>query len=402
MSDFKSGQLSPTDRLSDRVNAVAPSGIRRFFDLAAEMKGECLSLSIGEPDFVTPWRIRDAGIYSLEQGYTHYTANQGMVRLREAICEYNKKRFALNYDPLTEVVVTVGGSEAIDDAVRTLIDPGDEVLIPEPCFVSYQASVTLAGGVPVPIPLQQKNDFKLTAEELEAYMTDRTRLVIMGFPNNPTGAVMTKEDLQKLVPVFEKFPAVSIISDELYAELSYTGEPHCSPANFSELYDRTVVIGGFSKAFAMTGWRIGYALAPAPIAAAINKIHQYVIMSAPTTAQYAAIEALEQCLDQVELMREEYNRRRNYIFSRLTEMGIPCFEPLGAFYIFPDVSEFGMDSGTFCERFLQSQKVAIVPGSAFGESGKNNVRISYAASFDTIKEAMNRLETFIGNIRSTK
>jgi aminotransferase len=321
-----------------------------------------------------------------------------MILLREAIARYMQKRFNLRYDPIHEVVVTVGGSEAIDNAVRVLIDAGDEVLIPEPCFVSYKASVSLAGGIPVPIALQEKNDFKLTPEELEAAITDKTRLIIMGFPNNPTGAIMTKEELARLLPVFERHPEIAIISDELYAELTYPPAEPYSLANFPELYDRTVVINGFSKAFAMTGWRIGFAVAPEPIAQAINKIHQYVIMSAPTTAQYAAVEALENGLEQVELMKAEYNRRRNYIFSRLKNMGVDCFEPLGAFYIFPSVASFNLSSSEFCERFLQEEKVAIIPGSAFGACGEGNVRISYAASFETIKEAMNRLERFTAKL----
>ncbi|MGI6545244.1 MAG: pyridoxal phosphate-dependent aminotransferase [Fastidiosipilaceae bacterium] len=391
--------VTPGQRISNRVNSIPPSGIRRFFDLAAEMKGECLSLSIGEPDFVTPWHIRDAGIFSLEEGYTHYTANQGMINLREEICDYMERRFNLRYNPLNEVVVTVGGSEAIDDAVRALIDPGDEVLVPEPCFVAYKANVSLAGGVAVTIPLRQENHFKLTPEELEAAITERTKLIIIGYPNNPTGAIMTREDLAKLVPVFERHPQVTILSDELYAELTYPPAEPYSLANFPSLYERTVIIGGFSKTFAMTGWRIGFALAPEPIAEAINKIHQYVIMSAPTTAQYAAVEALKNGMGQVLAMREEYDRRRNFIFNRLTEMGIPCFEPLGAFYIFPSIVDFGLSSGEFCERFLQEEKVAIVPGSAFGECGEGNVRISYAASFETIKEAMDRLERFTQRLR---
>lgn len=385
-------------RLSNRVESVPPSGIRKFFDLANQLKGKALSLSIGEPDFVTPWRIREAGIFALESGYTHYTANQGMPELREAIAAYMQKYFDLSYDPQSEIVITVGGSEAIDDAVRALVDNGDEVIVPEPCFVAYKASATLAGAVPVPLPLKKENDFKLTAEELEGAITEKTKLIILGFPNNPTGAIMTREELAELVPVFERHPEVSIISDELYAELTYGGVKHCSIANFPSLKDRTVIIGGFSKAFAMTGWRIGYTLAPADISAAINKIHQYLIMSAPTLAQYAGIEALNYCHPQVEEMMAEYDRRRHYIYSRLIDMGIECFEPLGAFYIFPNISRFGLSSTEFCERLLEEEMVAIIPGSAFGDCGEGHCRISYAASFETIEGAMDRLERFIGKL----
>ncbi|MGI6077120.1 MAG: pyridoxal phosphate-dependent aminotransferase [Fastidiosipilaceae bacterium] len=394
----KDSANEPITRLSSRVNSIEPSGIRRFFDLANELKGEVLSLSIGEPDFVTPWRVREMGIYSLEQGYTHYTANQGLMALRNTISEYTEEKYNLTYDPKTEIVVTVGGSEALDDAIRALIDPGDEVIIPEPCFVSYKASVGLANAVSVPISLKKENQFKLTPEELEAAITPKTRLLILGFPNNPTGAIMDQSDIEALLPVLRKHPQISIVSDELYAQLTYGEARHFSIANVPDMQDRTVIVGGFSKAFAMTGWRIGYALAHKDIAQAINKIHQFVIMSAPTTAQYAAIEALRNCDSEVEKMVNEYNYRRRYIYRRLLEMGIECFEPLGAFYIFPDISRFGMDSNTFCERLLQEQKVAIIPGSAFGNCGEGHVRISYAAAFETIEAAMNRLENFISSL----
>lgn len=385
-------------RLSARVQSVPPSAIRHFFDMANELKGQVLSLSIGEPDFVTPWQVREAGIYSLETGHTHYTANQGLIELREAIVRYSRERFDLHYDPRTEVVVTVGGSEAIDNALRALTDPGDEVLVPEPCFVCYKSSAMLAGAVPVPIALDPANGFKLTPEQLEAAITPRTRLIVLGYPNNPTGAVMTRSELMALLPVFERHPQVSVISDELYAELTYGGEPHASIAALRGMRERTAVIGGFSKAFAMTGWRIGYALAPAPIAAAINKIHQYVIMSAPTTAQHAAVEALNNCVSAVEDMVTEYNYRRQYIYNRLKAMGLSCMEPKGAFYIFPDISRTGLSSMAFCERLLQEQKVAIIPGSAFGACGEGHARISYAASLETIEAAMDRLADFLNNL----
>ncbi len=382
-------------KISDRINRVQPSGIRRFFDMANELKGQVLSLSIGEPDFVTPWKIREAGIYALEQGYTHYTANQGLLPLRQAIANYMSTRFSVDYHPEDEILVTVGGSEAIDDAIRALVNPGDEVIIPEPCFVAYRASVELAGGVVVPIALQETDQFKLTAEQLANAITDRTKLLILAFPNNPTGAVMTRAELEPIAELLTAHPQIMVMSDELYLELSYGDTAPVCFASLPHMRSRTVVIGGFSKAFAMTGWRIGYALAPAILTSAMNKVHQYLIMSSPTLAQYAAIEALNHCLPEVEIMREAYNQRRRYILNRLRGMGLPCFEPEGAFYIFPNIQQTGMSSMAFCEALLEAKKVAIIPGSAFGEAGEGYVRISYAASFEVIEAAMDRLEAFL-------
>jgi len=390
---------NPDKYLSDQVKAVAPSAIRRFFDLANEMKGEVISLSIGEPDFVTPWHIREAGIYSLEQGYTHYSPNQGYLELREAINEYMIRRYSLSYDPKTEILVTVGGSEAIDLTVRALINPGDEVIIIEPCFVAYKATVIMARGVPVIITTSAENDFKLKAEDLEAAITDRTKLLMIGYPNNPTGATMTKNELAAIASVLERHPHVLILSDELYAELSYEEQGHCSLASFPELYDRTIIVNGFSKAFAMTGWRIGFACGPEGLLAAMNKIHQYCIMSSPTTAQYAAIEAARNGDKDTKEMCAEYNRRRRVIVHGCRQAGLSCFEPFGAFYAFPSIKCLGIDSETFCERFLKEKKVAIVPGNAFGECGEGYVRISYAASMENIKEAVVQLTAFVKDIK---
>ncbi len=385
--------------LSKQVQSIPPSAIRRFFDLANEMKGEVISLSIGEPDFVTPWHIREAGIYSLEQGYTHYSPNQGYLELREAISEYMSRRFSLSYHPKNEVLVTVGGSEAIDLAVRALIDPGDEVIIIEPCFVAYKATVVMARGTPVIIKTVAENDFKLKAEDLEAVITDNTKLLMIGYPNNPTGATMTREELSEIAAVLERHPHVVILSDELYAELSYDDEGHCSIASFETLYDRTIIVNGFSKAFAMTGWRIGFACGPECFLSAMNKIHQYCIMSSPSTAQYAAIEASRNGDKDISEMRLEYNRRRRVIVHGAREAGLTCFEPFGAFYAFPCISGLGVDSETFCERFLREKKVAIVPGKAFGDCGEGYVRISYAASMDNIKEAVVRLTEFVADLK---
>lgn len=385
-------------RLSRRVLDLKPSGIRRFFDMANELKGQVISLSIGEPDFVTPWHIAEEGIYSIEQGRTHYTANQGMIELREAITTFTKRRYHYDYNPATEVLVTVGGSEAIDAAVRAMINPGDEVLIPEPAYVAYAACVSLSGGIPVAIPLTVENEFKLQPEELSRYITDRTKMLLLAYPNNPTGAVMSEAELTKLIPVLLDHPQIMVVSDELYAELTYTPARFYSLANFTELRDRSVVIGGFSKAFAMTGWRIGYALGPADIIAAMNKIHQYVIMSAPTLAQRAAIEALENGDRSVDEMREAYNQRRRVLVKRLNAMGLPTFEPRGAFYVFPDIRSSGLSSTVFCERLLVEKKVAIIPGNAFGESGEGFVRISYAASLENINLALDRIEAFLKDL----
>lgn len=380
--------------LSDRVQSVPPSAIRRFFDMANELKGQVISLSIGEPDFVTPWGIREAGIYSMEAGNTHYSPNQGFIELREAISHYQQRRFNLHYNPRSEVIVTVGGSEAIDIAVRAVVNPGDEVIIPEPCFVAYKSCVVLAGGVPVTIACTAENHFKLMPEQLAAAITPRTKLIMLGYPNNPTGAVMSRDELQALVDVIRDLP-ILVLSDELYAELTYDPAEHCSIATLDNMQGRTILVGGFSKAFAMTGWRIGYACGPDVIMSAMNKIHQYAIMSSPTTAQDASREALRHSEAHVAPMREEYNRRRRYVINACRNAGLTCFEPLGAFYAFPDIRVTGLTSTEFAELFLKEEKVAIVPGNAFGECGEGFVRISYAASMDNIREAMRRLHTFV-------
>ncbi|MBQ4185925.1 MAG: aminotransferase class I/II-fold pyridoxal phosphate-dependent enzyme, partial [Clostridiales bacterium] len=384
-------EIDYQSKISTVVNNIAPSAIRRFFDLANEMKGEVISLSIGEPDFVTPWSIREAGIFSLEDGYTHYSPNQGYIEVRKAISEYLERRFDLKYDPKKQLLVTVGGSEALDLIARALINPGDEVIILEPCFVAYKATVTLAHGVPVVIETKEEDEYKLKPEALEAAITDKTKYIILGYPGNPTGATMTKEDLSKIKDVLVRHPDIFVVSDELYSELSYTGEKPASIANFPELYDRTIVVNGFSKSFAMTGWRIGYMAGPAPLIAAMNKVHQYCIMSSPTTAQYAVIEACRNGDKDVEEMRDEYNRRRRVIINGLKEAGLSCFDPTGAFYAFPSIEGLGLTCEEFCEKFLMEKKVAIVPGSAFGKCGEGHVRISYAASMENIQEAMRRL-----------
>ena len=382
------------EMISQTAGSIPASAIRRFFDMASELKGQVISLSIGEPDFVTPWSIRDAGIYALEQGHTHYSPNPGYIELREAIARYMQERFGLGYSARSDIVVTVGGSEAIDLMVRAVVNPGDEVIIPEPCFVAYNACVRLSGGIPVPIACCPENGFKLTAAQLAAAITPRTKLLILGFPNNPTGAVLAKQDVAGLADVLRGKP-VLVLSDELYAELNYSTSSHCSIAAEPGMMERTVVIGGFSKAFAMTGWRIGYACGPTALIAAMNKIHQYAIMCSPTIAQDAAVEALQNSETHIAPMREEYDRRRRMVVHACRSAGLGCFEPLGAFYVFPDIRITGLSSNTFCERFLQEEKVAIVPGNAFGESGEGFVRISYAASQENIREAMQRLHRFV-------
>ena len=386
--------MNVDSKLSEIVKTIPPSAIRKFFDLANEMKGEVISLSIGEPDFVTPWSICESGIYSLEQGKTHYSPNTGYMELREEIASYMKRKFHLSYQPADEILVTVGGSEAIDNAVRALINPGEEVLIPEPCFVSYKSCVLLAGGIPVIIPCTPDNGFKLTPEALKNAITPKTKLLIMGYPNNPTGAVMSKEDLMPIAEVL-KATEIIVVSDELYAELTYPPAKHFSIARFEEMQERTIVINGLSKAFAMTGWRIGFATGPKDIIAAMNRIHQYVIMSSPTIGQYAAIEALRNGDEFVTDMRKEYNQRRRVVLDALARCGLDCFEPLGAFYAFPSIRSTGLSSSEFCERFLLEEKVAIVPGSAFGDSGEGFVRISYAAAIDNIGKAMRKLDAFV-------
>jgi len=393
-------EIDYQSKISTVVNSIAPSAIRRFFDLANEMKGEVISLSIGEPDFVTPWNIRETGIFSLEDGCTHYSPNQGYMEVRKAISEYLERRFELKYDPKKQILVTVGGSEALDLIARSLINPGDEVIILEPCFVAYKATVTLAHGVPVVIETKEEDQYKLTPEALEAAITDKTKYIILGYPGNPTGATMTYSDLSRIKDVLLRHPDVFVVSDELYSELSYTGEKPASIANFPEMYDRTIVINGFSKSFAMTGWRIGYMAGPAPLIAAMNKVHQYCIMCSPTTAQYAVIEACRNGDKEVEEMRDEYNRRRRVIVKGLREAGLTCFEPTGAFYAFPCIEGLGLSCEEFCEKFLMEKRVAIVPGSAFGKCGEGHVRISYAASMENIQEAMRRLKEFVNELKN--
>lgn len=373
--------------------AMRPSGIRRFFDIAAEMKG-CISLGVGEPDFKTPWRIRDAGIRSLERGKTTYTANAGLKELRQEIAAYMQRRFGLSYDPLAETLVTVGGSEAIDMCIRSLVAPGDEVVIPEPCFVCYQPITTLTGGVPVPVPLKAENEFRLTAAELKAAITPRTKLLVLPFPCNPTGAVMEKQHLEEIAQVL-RGTDIMVLSDEIYAELTYGSQPHVSIASLPGMAERTVVVNGFSKAFAMTGWRLGYACGPAPIISVMTKLHQNCIMCAPTTSQHAAVVAMRECDDEIERMRREYDARRRLLVKRLNDMGLACFEPKGAFYVFPSVQATGMSSKAFCEALLYAKKVAVVPGTAFGDSGEGFVRISYAYSVSHLTEALDRIQAFL-------
>ena len=379
--------------ISPVVAAMPPSGIRKFFDIVAEMK-DAISLGVGEPDFTTPWAIREAGIYSLEKGQTHYTANAGILELREAICEYNERKYGITYDPKKEVIVTVGGSEAIDLMVRTLISAGDEVLIPEPCFVCYKPCTLMAGGVPVPIETKEEDEFRLLPEQLKEKITDKTKLLILPYPNNPTGGVMSKKDLEAIAEVLCG-TNIMVLSDEIYGELRYGEEKHTPFSAIEGMRERTVVVNGFSKTFAMTGWRLGYALGPERIIKLMTKVHQYGIMSAPTTAQHAAIEALRSCDDDVEEMRQEYNYRRRYIVDGFRAMGLSCFEPLGAFYVFPCIKSTGMTSEEFCQKLLEEEKVAVVPGNAFGESGEGFIRCSYAYSIDNIQEALKRIERFV-------
>ena len=384
------------DRINKTVRELKPSGIRRFFNIVSEMDN-VISLSIGEPDFVTPWHICDSGIYSLERGITCYTPNAGVTELRREICEYLARRFGLEYDPATQVLVTVGGSEAIDLAVRALIEPGDEVLIPEPCFVCYDAIVRLAGGVPVAVPTYAENDFALTADSLERHISDRTRLAILSYPNNPTGAIMTEAQLRPVAELLAK-KDLMVLSDEIYAELTYNEAGHVSIASLPGMKDRTVVVNGFSKAYAMTGWRLGFAVGHPDVVAAMTKVHQFAVMCAPTQSQYAAIEALR-CGDaDVERMREEYDSRRRLITTELNDMGLPCFIPEGAFYAFPSIAGTGMTSEAFATALLQKKRVAVVPGDAFGQSGEGFVRMSYASSVENITEALRRIREFLGEI----
>lgn len=384
--------FDPTTRLNRQIVGIRPSGIRKFFDVLDEMK-DVISLTVGQPDFVTPWHIRDAGIRSLEEGKTYYTSNNGLLEMREQIAAYQKRRFALEYDPKTEIIVTVGGSEAIDLAIRATVNPGDEVLVPEPCFVCYAPLVSLAGGTPVTIPLRQENGFKLTAEELRAAITPRTKALVLAFPNNPTGACLTADELSSLADVLRETD-VLVYSDEIYAELTYDFR-HTSIASLPGMRERTVVVGGFSKAYAMTGWRLGYTLAPAWVTKQMAKIHQYGIMCAPTTSQYAAIEALRNGDGDIERMKAEYRARRNLIVERLRGIGLSCFLPEGAFYVFPYIGGFGLSSEEFCEKLLHEKHVAIVPGDAFGSSGEGFARLSYAYSVRHIEQAVARIGEFL-------
>ncbi|MEF9958901.1 MAG: aminotransferase class I/II-fold pyridoxal phosphate-dependent enzyme [Niameybacter sp.] len=378
--------------IAKKVVQMPPSGIRKFFDVANEI-GDAISLGVGEPDFDTPWHIREEGIYSLEKGKTIYSANAGLMELREEICNYTKRRFNLTYSPSKQCLVTVGGSEGIDLAIRTLVEPGEEVLVPEPSFVSYKPCVVLAGGVAVPIPTKEEDNFKLTAEALEKAITPKTKILVLPFPNNPTGAIMEREDLEKIAAVL-KGKDIIVLSDEIYAELTY-GKAHISIANIPGMYERTIVLNGFSKAFSMTGWRLGYALGPEPILSMMTKVHQYALMCAPTTSQYAGIEAMRNGEEDVCMMREAYDRRRRVMVEGFRSMGLYCFEPEGAFYVFPNITSTGMTSENFCEKLLREQKVVVVPGTAFGESGEGFVRASYAYSVEAIKEALARIEIFV-------
>lgn len=382
--------------LSHKVKEIKPSGIRKFFDLASQMEG-VISLGVGEPDFATPWKIREAAIYSIEKGKTYYTANQGLLELREEICKYQKRRFGLEYDPVKNTIVTVGGSEGIDIALRALVNPGDEVILLDPSYVAYMPGVQLAGATPVTITLTQENQFKLTPELLEGAITEKTKLLLLNYPNNPTGGFMTKADYEKIVPIIKKYDLL-VMTDEIYAELSYD-EKFCSIASFDEIKDHVILISGYSKAYAMTGWRLGYVLANETFIQAMNKIHQFVIMSAPTAAQYGAIEAMRHCDNEIESMQQSYMLRRNYIVKGFNNLGLETFMPQGAFYIFPCIKSTGMTSEEFCEALLNDQKVACVPGTAFGEAGEGFIRVSYAYSIDQIKEALGRIELFLNKIR---
>jgi len=379
------------DMVLDKIKNIPPSGIRKYFDLINEMK-DVISLGVGEPDFVTPWNIREAGIYSLEKGHTQYSSNAGFIELREEISNYLYKKFSLDYNPIDEILVTVGGSEGIDSALRVLVGPGDEVIIPEPSFVAYQGCTGFTGATPVTIALKQENDFKLTAKELEAAITDRTKVVIIPFPNNPTGAIMTKEELYELVKVL-KGRNIVVISDEIYCELTYEGQ-HTSIASFPQMKEQTIVINGFSKSYAMTGWRLGYACGHKDLINEMKKIHQYAIMCAPTISQDAALEALRNSDDDVKMMAMEYNRRRRVTLDGFRKAGFSCFEPKGAFYVFPCIKKSGLSSDEFCERLLREQNVLVIPGTAFGECGEGYVRACYASSMENINEAMRRIKIF--------
>lgn len=385
--------------LADKVTDIPFSGIRKFFDIVSEMP-DAISLGVGEPDFDTPWHIRDEGIYSLEKGRTFYTSNSGLKELRQEIANYLKRRQGLEYDAMKEILITVGGSEAIDVGMRVMLNPGEEVLIPQPSYVSYEPCVTLAGGVPVIINLKEENEFRLTAQELLDAITDKTKILVLPFPNNPTGAILEEKDLREIAKIcVEK--DIFVMSDEIYAELTYK-EKHISIAQMPGMQERTILINGFSKAYAMTGWRLGYACGPANIIEQMLKVHQYAIMCAPTTSQYAAVEALKNGDEDVREMCEAYNQRRRYLVHTFREMGLKCFEPFGAFYIFPSIQEFGMSSDEFATRLLMEEKVAVVPGTAFGACGEGFLRISYAYSLENLKVAIGRLQDFIERLRKEK
>ncbi len=381
--------------LSQRIQEVPPSGIRKYFDIMAEMD-DAISLGVGEPDFQTPWHIRDAGIYSLEKGFTKYTPNAGLSDLRRAICRYLKRRFDLEYQPIGQTLVTVGGSEGLDLAFRCLLEPGDEVIIPTPSFVCYGPLVSMIHGVPVYVETRVENEFRLTAEELKAAITPRTKILVLPFPNNPTGGIMHREDLEALAEVL-RGTNIMVVSDEIYAELTY-GQHHVSMANIPDMYERTIVINGFSKAYSMTGWRMGYVCGPKELIAAMTKLHQYGIMSAPTTSQYAAIEAMEHGDRDIEEMKQEYDGRRRFLVDGFRKLGLDCFEPRGAFYVFPCIRSTGLSSEEFCDRFLEQEHVAVIPGNAFGPGGEGFVRACYAASMKNLTEALNRLERFLGTL----
>ena len=383
--------------LNKTVTEMKPSGIRKFFDIAATMD-DVISLGVGEPDFQTPWQIRKAGIESLERGKTKYTSNWGLIELRKEISKYLKRKFNLEYNPQNEVLVTVGGSEAIDAAIRALVEPGDEVIIPQPSYVCYEPITALAGGKPVIVNTKSENDFKLTEEELKNAITSKTKVLILPYPSNPTGAIMEREDLLAISEVL-KDTDIIVLSDEIYAELTFGGKKHVSPASLKELYERTITVNGFSKAFSMTGWRLGYACGPKPIIDQITKIHQYAIMSSPTTSQYAAIEALKNCDEDVQYMLKEYDMRRRLMVSGFNKIGLTCREPKGAFYSFPSIKSTGLTSEEFCEKLLYGKKVAVVPGTAFGESGEGFIRASYCYSVEHIKEAINRIGEFLKEIK---
>ena len=379
--------------LSPVVQAMPPSGIRKFFDIVAEMK-DAISLGVGEPDFATPWTIREAGIYSLEQAQTHYTANAGLLELRQEICNYIDRKYGVEYNPKNEVLVTVGGSEAIDLMIRCVVNPGDEVLIPEPSFVCYKPCAVMAGGTAIPIQTKEEDNFRLLPEQLKEKITPKTKLLILPYPNNPTGGVMSRKDLEAIAEVL-KGTDIMVLSDEIYGELRYGDEGHTTFSAIDGMRERTIVVNGFSKTYAMTGWRLGYAVGPKEIIKSMTKVHQYCIMSSPTTSQYAAIEALKRCDDDVENMRKEYNYRRRYIVDGFRKMGLSCFEPLGAFYAFPCIKSTGMTSEEFCLKLLEEEKVAVVPGTAFGECGEGFIRCSYAYSIKNIQEALKRIARFV-------